>query len=93
MSIETAMVACLLFAPGSRSSLRSYSSGIALIDELKLIGAREAARILGVNANTVYKLWNKGLLDYGRIHMTLKTNLKAIGEFLARTKNTDLGEL
>ncbi len=59
-------------------------------NELKLIGAREAAKILGVNANTVYRLWAKGLLDYWCIHRTMKTNMKAIGEFLERTKNKEL---
>ena len=62
-------------------------------DELRLIGAREAAKVLGVNANVVYKLWGKGLLDYWRIHGTMKTNMKAIGEFLEQTKNRDLEEL
>ena len=63
------------------------------VDELKLIGAREAAKILGVNANTVYRLWSKGLLGYWCIHHTMKTNMKAIGEFLDRTKNRELEDV
>ena len=63
------------------------------VDELKLIGAREAAKILGVNANTVYRLWAKGLLVYWCIHHTMKTNMKAIGEFLDCTKNRELEDV
>ena len=68
-------------------------SGNCTLEEIRLIGAREAAKILGVNANTVYKLWAKGLLDYWRINMTMKTNMKAIGEFLEHTRNKELGRL
>lgn len=59
-------------------------------EEIKLLGAKEAGVILGVNANTVYSLWKKGLLDCWTIHKTKKTNLIAIGEFLERTKNMEL---
>ena len=65
-------------------------SGNCTLEEIRLIGAREAAKILGVNANTVYKLWANGHLDYWRISMTLKTNLKAISEFLERSRNKEL---
>ena len=65
-------------------------SGNCTVDEIRLIGAREAAKILGVNANTVYKLWAKGLLDYWRINMTMKTNMKAIGEFLTKNKGREV---
>ena len=65
-------------------------SGNCTVEEIRLIGAREAAKILGVNANTVYKLWANGHLDYWRISMTMKTNLKAISEFLTKNKGREV---
>ena len=65
-------------------------SGNCTLEEIRLIGAREAAKIIGVNANTVYKLWANGHLDYWRISMTLKTNLKAISEFLTKNKEPEV---
>ena len=58
--------------------------------EIRLLSAKEAGEILGVNANTVYNLWKEGLLDYWLIHKTKKTNLRAISEFLERTRNVEL---
>jgi len=58
--------------------------------EIRLLSAKEAGDILGVNANTVYSLWKKGLLDYWLIHRTRKTNLRAISDFLERSKNVEL---
>lgn len=58
--------------------------------QLELIGAKEAGKILGINATTVYILWKQGLLDYWQIHGTKKTNLAAIIKFLEQTKNTEL---
>lgn len=63
------------------------------VESIRLLSAKEASKILGVNANTVYNLWSKGLLDYWRIHRTMKTNVQAISEFLKRTKNKDLSEV
>ncbi len=63
------------------------------VETVRLLSAKEASKILGVNANTVYNLWNSGLLDYWRIHRTMKTNVQAITEFLNRTKNKDLTEV
>ena len=57
--------------------------------DLQLIGAREAGKILGVNANMVYKLWREDKLDYWCIHGTMKTNMNAIAAFLERTRNTE----
>ena len=68
----------------------SNQSGNCTVEEIRLIGAREAAKILGVNANTVYKLWAEGHLDYWRISMTMKTNLKAISEFLTKNKEPEV---
>ena len=56
---------------------------------LQLIGAREAGKILGVNANMIYKLWHEQKLDYWNIHGTMKTNMNAIAEFLERSRNTE----
>lgn len=33
------------------------------MEEMQLMGAREAGKILGVNANMIYKLWHAGKLD------------------------------
>ena len=57
--------------------------------EMQLIGAREAGKILGVNANMVYKLWRGKKLDYWCIHGTMKTNMNAIEAFLERFRNTE----
>ncbi|MBQ4265553.1 MAG: hypothetical protein IJB85_08585 [Clostridia bacterium] len=56
---------------------------------LQLIEAREAGKILGVNANMVYKLWHENKLDYWCIHGTMKTNMNAIEAFLERFRNTE----
>ena len=58
--------------------------------QIRLLSAKEAGRILGINPNTVYTLWNRGLLAFWQINGTLKTNLLAISEFLEKTKNQDL---
>ena len=68
----------------------SNQSSNCTVEEIRLICAREAAKILGVNANTVYKLWAEGHLDYWRISMTMKTNLKAISEFLTKNKGREV---
>ena len=57
--------------------------------DLQLIGAREAGKILGVNANMVYKLWREDKLDFWCIHGTMKTNMNAIEAFLERFRNTE----
>ena len=59
-------------------------------DEIKLMSAREAAEVLGVNPHVVYDLWNSGLLDFWLIHRTRKTNITAIAAFLEKTRNRDL---
>ena len=62
----------------------------SVADELRLLNSRETAKILRVNTGTVYSLWSNGLLDYWCIHKSLKTNMKAIGEFLEKVKNKEL---
>lgn len=61
-----------------------------LAQEIRLLTAKEAGKVLGVNANTVYSLWNKNLLGYWMIHKSKKTNLRAIAEFLEKTQNIAL---
>ena len=56
---------------------------------LQLIGAREAGKILGVNANMIYRLGRENKLDYWCIHGTMKTNMNAIEAFLERFRNTE----
>lgn len=63
------------------------------MEEMQLMGAREAGKILGVNANTIYKLWHAGKLDYWCLNGTMKTNLTAISEFLNRYRNVDMTAL
>ena len=60
--------------------------------ELKLISARDAAKVLGVNPGVIYALWKDGRLDYWEINRTRRTNLMAIEAFLERTKNINLQE-
>ena len=58
--------------------------------DIRLLGAKEAGEVLGVNANTVYNLWKRNLLDFWCIHGTKKTNLAAIADFLERSRNMEL---
>ena len=60
------------------------------VDNIRLLGSRETAQILGINPTAVYALWNRGLLDYWCIHRTKKTNINAIMDFLERSKNLEL---
>ena len=60
------------------------------LKEIQLLSAKEAGEILGVNANTVYNLWKRNLLDFWCIHGTKKTNLAAIADFLERSRNMEL---
>ena len=75
------------------AELSSKIASDSAVETVRLLSAKEASKILGVNANTVYNLWNSGLLDYWRIHRTMKTNVQAITDFLSRTKNKDLTEI
>ena len=59
---------------------------------LQMMNAREAGKILGVNANMIYKLWKTGKLDYWCLNGGKKTYLNAIANFLERTRNIDLNE-
>lgn len=62
------------------------------MEKLQMMNAREVGKILGVNANMIYKLWNSGRLDYWCLNGGKKTNLNAIASFLERTRNIDLTE-
>ena len=71
-----------LLCPGTNGNM--LSTGI------RLITATEAAQVLHVSRNAIYTLWRKGLLDFWSINGTRTTNLRAIGDFLERTRNTEL---
>ena len=71
-----------LLCPGTNGNM--LSTGISLIT------ATEAAQVLHVSRNAIYTLWRKGLLDFWSINGTRTTNLNAIGEFLEKTRNTEL---
>lgn len=74
----------------SNNLLCPESNGNMLSTGIKLITATEAARVLHVSRNAIYTLWRKGLLDFWSINGTRTTNLNAIGDFLERTRNTEL---
>ena len=50
-------------------------------EELRLIGAREAAQIMCIDPCVVYRLWREDKLDFWCINGTMKTNLAAIRTF------------
>ena len=56
----------------------------------RLLSAKEAGQILGVNPNVVYSLWKKNLLDFWCIHGTKKTTMNAIEVFLEKSRNQEL---
>ena len=66
------------------------TNGNMLATGIRLITATEAARVLHVSRNAIYTLWRKGLLDFWSINGTRTTNLRAIGEFLEKTRNMEL---
>ena len=65
-------------------------AGMGRLSRIRLLSAKEAGQILGVNPNLVYTLWKKRLLDFWCIHGTKKTNLDAIAAFLEATRNQEL---
>lgn len=73
-----------------QSDLCNGSTDLRLFNELRLFGAREAAQILAVGPNIIYALWKNSMLDFWCINGTRKTNLQAIGEFLERSKNSQI---
>ena len=74
----------------SNNLLCPESHGNMLSTGIRLITATEAAQVLHVSRNAIYTLWRKGLLDFWSINGTRTTNLRAIGDFLERTRNTEL---
>lgn len=50
-------------------------------EAMRLIGSREAARILGIDNKEIYKLWYSDQLDYWCINGTMKTNRAAIDAY------------
>ena len=45
------------------------------VTDIQLIGAKQAAALLGINTNKVYILWNTGALVWWNIGGTKKTML------------------
>lgn len=74
----------------AQSNICDCRNAYGLEQEIRLLTAKEAGKVLGVNTNTVYSLWNKNLLGYWMIHKSKKTNLRAIAEFLEKTQNIAL---
>lgn len=58
------------------------------INDVELIGASEAAKLLGVNKNKIYELWRKNELTWWCVGGTKKTTREAIAEFLLSKQNT-----
>lgn len=58
-------------------------------EAMRLIGSREAARVLGIDNKRIYKLWYSNQLDFWCINGTLKTNRAAIDAYLDRCSNTE----
>lgn len=52
------------------------------ITDVELIGAREAARLLGVNKNKIYELWRQKKITWWSIGGTKKTTKEAIAKYL-----------
>lgn len=63
---------------------------LAAVTDIELIGARDAAKILGVNPNKIYDLWRKNQLTWWSIGGTKKTTREAIADFLQRNQCVDL---
>ena len=58
-------------------------------EAMRLIGSREAARVLGIDNKRIYKLWYSNQLDFWCINGTLKTYRAAIDAYLDRCSNTE----
>ena len=58
-------------------------------EAMRLIGSREAARVLGIDNKGIYKLWYSDQLDYWCINGTMKTNRAAIDAYLDRCNNME----
>ena len=60
------------------------------VTDIQLIGAKQAAALLGINTNKVYILWNTGALVWWNIGGTKKTTREAISKFLLESQGKDL---
>lgn len=61
------------------------------ITDVKLIGAKDAAELLGVNKNKIYELWKSGKLTWWMVGGTKKTTREAIAEFLYNQQCVEAG--
>lgn len=59
-------------------------------EAMRLIGSREAARVLGIDNKGIYKLWYSNQLDFWCINGTMRTNLTAIKAYLERSGRTEM---
>ena len=60
------------------------------INDVELIGALEAAKLLGVNKNKIYEIWKSNELTWWCIGGTKKTTREAIAEYLLEKQNVDM---
>lgn len=58
-----------------------------VVNDVELIGASEAARLLGVNKNKIYELWKNNELTWWCIGGTKKTTKEAIAMYLYSKQN------
>ncbi len=58
------------------------------ITDVELIGAQEAAKLLGVNKNKIYEIWKNNEMTWWCIGGTKKTTREAIAEYLLSKQNT-----
>ena len=60
------------------------------INDVELIGAQEAAKLLGVNKNKIYEIWKHNEMTWWCIGGTKKTTREAVAEYLLEKQNMDL---
>ena len=60
------------------------------INDVELIGAQEAAKLLGVNKNKIYEIWKRNEMTWWCIGDTKKTTREAVAEYLLEKQNMDL---
>ena len=64
---------------------------LSKVSDVELIGAQEAAKLLGVNKNRIYELWKNEELTWWCIGGTKKTTREAIAEYLLSRQNISAG--
>lgn len=64
-----------------------------VVNDVELIGASEAARLLGVNKNKIYELWKNNELTWWCIGGTKKTTKEAIAMYLYSKQNISVADV